>query len=420
MSFPGRNRLRLRRRPARPASVEIPAPPDGPPPATASDAAVGAGARSLHGLMRYFLGLGTWGFGGPIATVGYMQRDLVERRQWIDRDDFLNGVALGQTMPGPLAAQVSMWVGYLERGPFGAAAVALPFILPSFLLVLAVGFLYVRYEGLDVVQSLFYGIAPGVMAIIAIAAVKLARLTNRTDRRLWVITIVIGTITAATGAEIAVLFVAAGVVMILLDAPPAFLRRRSGPAFIPLAVAHPVFPTLAVASAGNSVALVLFFLKAGAFIFGSGLAIVPFLREGVVHQHHWLTERQFLDAVAMGLITPGPVVITAGFIGYLVAGLPGSVAATVAIFTPIYLGVVIPGRWFIRHRDHAQVKAFVKGATAAAAGAIAGATVVLTRQAVVDVPTGIIAVACLGLLWRFKIREPFVVFACAAAGLLLH
>jgi chromate transporter len=370
--------------------------------------------------MRYFLGLGTWGFGGPIATVGYMQRDLVETRQWIDRDDFVDGVALGQTMPGPLAAQVAMWVGYLERGALGAAAIAMPFIFPSFLLVLTVGFLYVRYEGLNVVQSLFYGIAPGVMAIIAIAAVKLARLTNRSDRRLWVITIVIGTITAATGAEIAILFVAAGVGMILVDAPPGFLRRRSVPAFVPMGLAHPAFPALAVSSTDNTVALILFFLKAGAFIFGSGLAIVPFLREGVVHQHHWLTERQFLDAVAMGLITPGPVVITAGFIGYLVAGVPGAIAATVAIFTPIYLGVVIPGRWFIRHRDQAQVKAFVKGATAAAAGAIAGATVVLTRQAVVDIPTGVIAVVCLGLLWRFKIREPFVVVACAAAGLVLH
>jgi chromate transporter len=348
-----------------------------------------------------------------------MQRDLVERRQWIDREEFLNGVALGQTMPGPLAAQVAMWVGYLERGSFGAAAIAVPFILPSFVVVLAVGFLYVRYEGLGLVQSLFYGIAPGVMAIIAIAAVKLARLTNRADRRLWVISVVIGTVTAATGAEIAILFIAAGVLMIILDAPPAFLRRRSLPAVLPLGLAHPV-PALAVISADQTIALVLFFLKAGTFIFGSGLAIVPFLREGVVHQHHWLTERQFLDAVAMGLITPGPVVITAGFIGYLVGGLAGSVAATVAIFTPIYLGVVIPGRWFLRHRDNPQVKAFVKGATAAAAGAIAGATVVLTRQAIVDIPTGVIAVVCLGLLWRFKIKEPVIVLGCAAAGLILH
>jgi chromate transporter len=373
----------------------------------------------LGALLRYFVGLGTWGFGGPIATVGYMQRDLVERRGWIDRDDFLDGVALGQTMPGPLAAQVTMWVGYLERGALGALAVAAMFILPSFLGVLGVAVLYARYEGLSVVQDLFYGIAPGVMAIIAIAAVKLARLTNRTDLRLWAISCVLLLVTAATGAEIAVLFVAAGALMVLLDAPPRRSGRRAMPAFVPLLAAHGPW-IVAGGTAGTAVALGLFFCKAGAFIFGSGLAIVPFLREGVVHQHHWLTERQFLDAVAMGLITPGPVVITATFIGYLVAGLVGAVVATISIFIPIYLGVVIPGRWFIRHRDKPAVRAFVKGATAAAAGAIAGATIVLTRGAVVDVKTALIALTGLVLLWRFKVKEPYIVLLAGIAGLALH
>jgi len=146
---------------------------------------------------------------------------------------------------------------------------------------------------------------------------------------------------------------------------------------------------------------------------------VPFLREGVVTQHHWLNERQFLDAVAMGLITPGPVVITATFIGYVVGGLAGAVVATVAIFLPIYLGVVVPGPWFIRHRSNAQVQAFVKGATAAAAGAIAGATVILVRQSVIDLPTVVIALVALALLLRFKVKEPIIVALGAAAGLLL-
>jgi len=372
----------------------------------------------LRSFLRYFLGLGTWGFGGPIASVGYMQRDLVEGREWLERKDFLDGVALGQTMPGPLAAQVSMWVGYLVSGASGALAVAGAFILPSFLFVLGVAALYAHYEGLAVVQSLFYGIAPAVMAIIAIAAYKLARLTNGKDPRLWVVTGIIGLVTAITGAEIALLFVGAGLLMIVLDAPPGFLRRGHA-AVWPAGAMFGALGGLA-AGAGTQTALALFFLKAGAFIFGSGLAIVPFLREGVVHQHHWLSERQFLDAVAMGLITPGPVVITATFIGYLVGGLLGAVVATVAIFTPIYLGVVVPGRWFIRHRDNAQVKAFVSGATAAAAGAIAGATVVLTRQAVVDAQTGVVAAVGLAVLLRFKVREPYVVAAGAIAGLLLH
>jgi chromate transporter len=384
----------------------------------------------LRRVLGYFLGLGTWGFGGPIATVGYMQRDLVERRGWLDRQDFLDGVALGQTMPGPLAAQVAMWVGFLSRGAVGALAVAVAFIVPSFVAVLTVAVVYVHDQGLPVVQALLYGVAPAVMAIIVLAAVKLARLTNRTDRRLWAISLVIGAITAVTGAEIAILFVAAGLLMVALDASPRPLRwlrvrlahrpdRAGGHAWPLLLAAAPALLTVGVPT-GTLVALGLFFAKAGAFIFGSGLAIVPFLREGVVHQHHWLDQRQFLDAVAMGLLTPGPVVISATFIGYLVGGLAGALAATMAIFAPIYLGVVVPGRWFVRHRNHPQVAAFVKGATAAAAGAIAGATVVLTRQAITDWPTATVALVGLGLLWRFKVPEPLVVVAGALAGLLLH
>jgi len=288
-------------------------------------------------------------------------------------------------------------------------------------MVAVVAVLYVHYQGLPVVEALFYGVAPAVMAIIAIAAVKLARLTNRGDARLWVISAIVGLITAVTGAEVALLFVAAGAVMVVWDAPPKFLRRPSGAALVPIMqVGTAAGPHLGVVGLGTSAALGLFFLKAGAFIFGSGLAIVPFLREGVVNQHHWLTERQFLDAVAIGLMTPGPVVITAGFIGYLVGGWAGAVVSTVAIFTPIYLGVVIPGRWFVRHRDNRQVKAFVRGATAAAAGAIAGATVILTRQAVVDFPTAAITLAGLVALWRFRVKEPFIVLAGAVAGVLLR
>jgi chromate transporter len=210
--------------------------------------------------------------------------------------------------------------------------------------------------------------------------------------------------------------------MIALDAPPRWLRSGGTAALVPATSLAKVAPpwVILTASGGVLTSLGLFFFKAGAFIFGSGLAIVPFLRQGVVVQHHWLTSGQFIDAVALGLITPGPVVITATFIGYLVAGLPGAIIATVAIFIPIYLGVAVPGRWFVKHRDNPQIKAFVKGATAAAAGAIAGAVVVLTRQTVTDIPTAAIAVFSLGLmLWR-KIPEPVFVAFGAIAGILLH
>jgi chromate transporter len=382
-----------------------------------NDGQEGEHPPGFRAYLRYFLGLGTWGFGGPIATVGYMQRDLVERRGWLSRRDFLNGVALGQTMPGPLAAQVVMWVGFLRGGPAGALAMSAAFIVPSFALVIGVAVLYVRYQGLSVVQSLFYGIAPAVMAIIALAAVKLGRLTNGLDLRLWVISAITLLTTAVTGAEIALLFVVAGVVMMFWEAPPRWQRPHAS-VVLPLPLAFSVL--MGTASGGTLILLALFFLKAGAFIFGSGLAIVPFLREGVVEQHHWLTERQFLDAVAMGLITPGPVVITAAFIGYMVGGLTGAAISTAAIFAPIYLGVVVPARWFLRHQDHPRVRGFVKGATASAAGAIGGATIVLTRGAVVDWPTAVIAGLALVFVLRTRNREPVLVLLAAVAGLVAY
>ncbi|WP_079249725.1 chromate efflux transporter [Streptomyces sp. IMTB 2501] len=395
-----------------------------PGPATAT-APVDPGFAAV---LRYFLRLGTLGFGGPIAVVGYMQRDLVEKRGWIAEQEFLNGVALGQTMPGPLAAQVAMWVGYLKRGALGAAATALAFIAPSFLMVTGVAAVYAHYAGLSVVQALFYGIAPAVMAIITIAAYKLVHLTDGKDWRAWAISAVVFSATALTGREPIYLIVGAGLLMIALDARPRprLPRRRLPSPGTDKAVrgiaAWPLASTTlgALASGGTLASLGLFFLKTGALVFGSGLAIVPLLRDGVVAQHHWLTQAQFLDAVAMGLITPGPVVITAAFIGYLVGGTTGALVATVAIFIPIYLGVVVPGRWFVRHRDNPQLKAFVTGATAAAGGALCGAVVVLTRQAVTDLPTAAIALTTLALLWRFKIPEPYVVGAAGVLGVLLH
>lgn len=383
------------------------------------------GAVNFGRVLAYFLKLGAIGFGGPIASVGYMQRDLVEQRRWIDRQDFLDGVALGQTMPGPLAAQVAMWVGYLRRGALGAAAVATAFVAPAFAIVVAVGAIYSHYSGSRVVQALFYGIAPAVMAIITIAAINLIKLTDRRDWRLWTISAAVFALTAFTGSEPVLVIVGAGVLMILLDARPRIrLRhRKSGddlakpddnPKRMPLVVGLGT-----IAGGGTLASLAWFFLKTGAIVFGSGLAIVPFMRAGVVDQHHWLTNSQFLDSVAIGLITPGPVVISAGFIGYLVAGLPGAIVSSVAIFTPIYLGVVVPGHWFLRHRDNAQVRAFVVGATSAAGGALCGAVVVLTRQAVTDWITATIAAVTLGLLWRFKIKEPYVVLATGVLGLLV-
>jgi chromate transporter len=388
----------------------------------AEDAPVaGVPARgTLWQLTAYFLKLGTIGFGGPVALVGYMQRDLVERHQWIDDEEYKLGLALAQIMPGPLAAQLAMAIGYFAHGVLGATLVGLAFVLPSFLMVLGLSALYVAFGGLWWMQAVFYGVSAAVIGIIAIAAYKLAWKVNGRDPLLWGIFAVLFIVTAVAQAELAEFFLLAGILVLLVKAPPSWLRARL-PFFglSPLAPALSLAVLAAAAQTDVLLQILLFFTKAGAFVFGSGLAIVPFLYEGVVQGHRWLTEQQFLDAVAIAMITPGPVVITVAFIGYLVAGFPGATLAAIGIFLPVWVLTVVPAPWFVRHRNNAQLRAFSDGATAAASGAIAGAVVVLGQRAIVDVPTAAIALASLGLLWRFKVPEPLVVVAAGIVGLVL-
>jgi chromate transporter len=375
--------------------------------------------RTLRALMRYFLRLGSSGFGGPIALVGYMHRDLVEERRWFSEEEYRQGLALAQTMPGPLAAQLGMWFGFLQRGALGAAAVAVPFIAPPFLLVTVVAVIYAHYQGLAAVQAIFHGVGPAVLAIVAVAAVKLARSTNGRDLVLWAIGAILCAVTAAAGVEIVWLFLAAGAFGAIFFGG-GLPRLRSQPAAVSPPALLASVKGLALTGSGASAApLGLFFLKAGAFTFGSGLAIVPFLHQGLVHDHHWLTEPQFVDAVAMGLISPGPVVIMATFAGYLVFGIAGAVVATLAVFLPVFAFVVIPGRAFRRYGHHPRVKGFIAGATAAASGAIAGAAIVIGRQTIASPGAVAIGVVALALLVqsRVKVREPALVAAAAVVGL---
>jgi chromate transporter len=379
-----------------------------------------ADQRTLRGLVRYFLALGASGFGGPIALVGYMRRDLVEQRRWYTEAEFQQGLAVGQMMPGPLAAQTAMWLGYLQAGARGALAVAAPFVLTPFLLVTAVAVLYAHYEGLPAVQHVFRGVGPAVLAIIAIAASKLGRTTNKSDPALWIVAAILCAATVISGAEIVWLFLAAGAFGALYygGGPPRSRDRLSS--FSPAGLLATV-KGLAWTGAGASLGtLGLFFVKAGAFTFGSGLAMVPFLHTGLVDQHHWLTERQFIDAVAMGLISPGPVVIMATFAGYLIFGIAGALVATVAVFLPAYLLVIVPGPVIRRHERHPRLLGFIKGATAAATGAIAGAAIVIAGQVITNAWSILIALLALAALLqrRLKISEPALVAAAALAGLI--
>lgn len=346
----------------------------------------------LRALVAYFLRLGTFGFGGPIALAGYMQRDLVEDRRWVSEDEYVKGLALAQLAPGPLAAQLAIYLGWARAGVTGATLVGLAFVLPSFVMVLALSYAYVRFGGIGWMQAAFYGVGAAVIAIVLRSAVKLVKLTLASDKLLWAIFAANAIATAVLEAEVVTLILAGGVAMLA-----ARWRYTTAPA---LAVLPAIF---------------WFFAKAGAFVFGSGLAIVPFLYGGVVREHGWLTDQQFLDAVAVAMITPGPVVITVAFIGYLVAGLPGAVVASLGVFLPCWLFVVIPAPYYARFADDPRLKAFVSGVTAGATGAIAGATWVLARRAIVDVPTMLIFAATLAcLIWLRRVPEPVVI---AVAGL---
>jgi chromate transporter len=369
-------------------------------------------------LLLYFLGLGTTGFGGPVALVGYMQRDLVEERGWYTPDEYREGLALAQLAPGPLAAQLAMYLGWARGGAVTAALVGLAFVLPSFLMVLAIGIGYLRFGGLPWMQGAFYGVGAAVIAIIVRSATKLTGLTLGKDRLLWSVFAVAAVITAWTESEVVWVFLGAGVLALAVRALPRRPPRWA------LAVGS-LPPGLLTGLAGPASEATLwrigwYFAEAGAFVFGSGLAIVPFLHSGVVQQFHWLDERQFLDAVAVAMITPGPVVITVAFIGYLVAGLAGAVVAAVATFLPCYLFTVIPAPHFRRLSQNRALKAFVDGVTAAATGAIAGAAFVLGRRALVDLTALAIAAAAFLVLTKTKrIPEPALIAAAGILGVFL-
>jgi chromate transporter len=354
----------------------------------------------LRGLAAYFLGLGSLGFGGPIALVGAMQRELVERRGWFSADEFGRSLALSQLAPGPLAAQVCFCLGYLHSRLRGALVVGVAFILPSFLLTLGLGAWYVRYGGMPWLGAAFYGVGAVVIGIIAVSAWRLARVTARTDPLLWSIVLVLAGVTAWRSREILWLIALAG----LLGMASAALPRRPGTAL----------------SLGLVPQLFWYFVKAGSFVFGSGLAIVPFLYSGVVGEHHWLGERQFLDAIAVAMLTPGPVVITAAFIGFLVAGIAGALGAAFGVFLPAFLLSVLLLPLLDRFARRPLVVGLVQGVTAAAAGAIAGACLVLGRRTIHDLPTALLALTALALTARTRLPSGLLVLGGGLVGLALH
>ena len=377
---------------------------------------------SLGQLTKYFLRLGAIGFGGPVALVGYMYRDLVENRKWISEEEYKQGLALAQLAPGPLAAQLGIYLGFVHYRVLGATLAGLAFIMPSFIMVVILGIAYRLYGGLPWMQAVFYGVGAAVIGIIVMSCYKLTiksigklDLQSLKDKYLlWLFFIVSATITVVTEREEVLLFVGAGILYMFIKAPPKWLTKKTANTFVLLQIG---FWDFEITTLGK---IAVFFVKAGAFVFGSGLAIVPFLHSGVVVEHNWLTEQEFLDAVAVAMITPGPVVIAVGFIGYLVAGFPGACVAAFATFLPCYLFTILPAPYFKKIAGNKSIKAFVDGITAAVIGALAGAVIVIVTRSIIDIPTVLIATAsAFTLIYIKKIQEPYIILIAALVGMVI-
>ena len=378
---------------------------------------------TLRQLVQYFFKLGYAGFGGPVALVGYMHRDLVEERKWISEEEYKDGLALAQLAPGPLAAQLGIYLGFVHYRILGATLCGLAFVIPSFFMVVAIGIAYKMFGGLPWMQAVFYGVGAAVVGIIIISSYKL---TEKSIGKfnvkaisqqwlLWLFFIIAAVVTIITQQEEVLIFIVAGLIYMFLKAPPKWIEKPS--VANSLLLFQMGFWSFELNTLGK---IAWFFTKAGAFVFGSGLAIVPFLHGGVVTEYGWLTEHEFIDAVAVAMITPGPVVITVGFIGYLVAGFPGATVAALATFLPCYLLTVIPAPYFKKYGRNTSIKAFVDGITAAVIGALAGAVIVIAIRTIKDMPTAIIALATIIILLRTKkVKEPHIILVAALIGLAL-
>jgi chromate transporter len=379
-------------------------------------------AFSVRQLAGYFLHLGSVGFGGPVALTGAIHRDLVELRGWVSDEEYRQGLALSQLMPGPLAAQLAIYLGFIRHGIKGATVAGVSFVLPSFIMVVLLGMAYRTYGGLPWMHAIFYGVGAGVIGIIArsawrLAAMTVSPLTTDMIRQHWLLWLFF-----ALGAAQAIFLrkgdalfmIGSGLIYMMVKSPPAWLRRSHFPLLL-------LLPVLAMPDFGLLAKMALFFAKAGAFVFGSGLAIIPFLHKGLVLDHGWLTEQEFLDAVAVAMTTPGPLVVTVGFIGYLMAGLPGACVAALASFLPCYLLTVLPAPYFSRIASNMSVQAFVRGITAAVIGALAGSVLTMGSRTIIDVPSALIALGTLlCLIYVKQAKELHLILLSAAVGLLLH
>ncbi|MEX2237906.1 MAG: chromate efflux transporter [Dehalococcoidia bacterium] len=360
----------------------------------------------------FFLGLGVIGFGGPQAHIALMQERAVRRRGWLSDEEFRSALAVTSLIPGPNSTEMAIHVGWLRNRRAGGLLAGVAFILPAFLLMLALSWAYFRYDNVGWIEDFFYGVKPVVPGIVAVTAWRLTR-GALSDRPLIAIALLAFTATLLFPLGEPLYLVAAGVAGITLYTSSGGSRAL---ALLPFSA-----PPLLLASAATYGKLAWVFFKAGALLFGGGYVMIPLIQGDVVDTYGWLSEEEFLDGIALGQSTPGPIVITATFVGYAAAGWWGAVLATVVIFLPSFLFVLFgTGPFLQRFRDSERLRAFLKGAGAAVVGALFAAAVLLLRDAVIDVPTALLAAAGIALLLSGRVQMVLLIAAAGLAGLAIQ
>ncbi len=385
----------------------------------AENSTVGDDRPSLWEINRYFLILGATGFGGPVALANYMRRDLVEDRHWLGDEEYERGLAIATACPGPLAYQLGVYCGYVTHGVLGGVLVALSFAFAPFVLVTAAASIYVHYAATDWIRGLFYGVGPVVVALILKACLNLGTKTLKRETAAWIVAALALVITVLVQQELIGLFLAAGALGIFVFKPQPAPKPLEPAAMTEVsprvrAQAAPLLLALLPAVISPQVlALFAFFFRTGLLVFGSGLVVVSFVKAYVVDQYHWMNDRAFLDAVAIGLVSPGPVVITATFVGFIVAGFAGALAATVGIFLPSVLFTVVGTPILLRYRNNPYVQGFVRGVTVAVVGVLAGTTYLVAHPVIRDWLTALVLI---GVLLAPRIRKGIPDQALVAVG----
>ncbi len=379
-------------------------------------------AARLRELAFLFLKLGAISFGGPAAHIALIEGEVVRKRQWLTRQQFLDMLGAANLIPGPTSTEMAINVGFARAGWAGLCVAGASFILPAALITGAFAWAYTRFGALPQAASVLYGIKPAVIAVIAIAIWRLGK-TAVKDAGL----VVLGALALAAfflGLNpIAILF--GGAIVGMLARRASALRASAAmwvlptwmrPRFLTLAAAISAAVPPTVPSMGK---IALFFLRVGAVLYGGGYVLLAFLEDGLIRQHAWLTQQQLLDAVAIGQFTPGPVLSTATFIGYILGGVPGAAVATVAIFLPSFFFVALLAPVLFRLRQSAWMAAFLDAVNVCAVALMAGVTFKLAADALHGWPAWVIAAAALAVLLRWKVNPAWVVLGGGGAGLLL-